>query len=627
MRTLKRKRLWPALAIAPIFALAAILTIAVLAPQAEAQGVQGFINQATGSKCELDMGANGASGLEGGPCRTSGDSVEVTLKLSDDGDGSTADDDQGRTIATDDTNVLFQVYVTGGDEYPNVRASNVATTAVTDDALGTWIGKKGVDEHDLDFQRMQDDSRGRPVVSEWSTTVTRSMARDGDVYLFVYEGVTNANIPLDKPDGTVKANVTGFPIAPTTGTDNVAKYVVKVEFTDPPSLTRPDRDDDGERDPASAIVFGTRHGTTGAITDGSITSDGEATITVYLEDKNGHPLNGFVDDLTLESDDAKVVFQITGKKTFPLRVTNGVGTAVVEGLPKDDSAVRVKVTGTTSNGLPLIDYITQEGPVAELTLTTYQCDAPATGDTDVCSNRTAATSALKVATTFGPGDSILAVSKATDAVGNTLDTQITIAEKVASGVDVSLTPVPVVADYWALDPVDATATGILSRTREVLTIGESGTSGQTYTIEASVGTVKATQEIRVAGDAAELMISGPDMLDAVTGVGEYTITVSDGAGNVPSNIASITGVAVVVRGAASPVGLGTGNKLDFNDSTGKATVTISADDDAVLGTSVTIIAVGNDLPSATKTVTYGMAPVNLTLDNAKHTQHLSLIHI
>ena len=107
--------------------------------------------------------------VQGGGCEVSGDSVDVEFLNYDDADG----------VA--EPSVV--VYVTGGDEYSNVQAMGIGPTATEVGPLGA----RGVDEHAITVKKRSDDAFDRPTPGSESITVTRDMAKGGEVYLFLYQ--------------------------------------------------------------------------------------------------------------------------------------------------------------------------------------------------------------------------------------------------------------------------------------------------------------------------------------------------------------------------------------------------------------------------------------------------------
>ena len=121
------------LALVPALALAAFLVAGALtggsgAPTAEAQSFSGITITPTGDTCEGDVVED--DDVEGGPCTTRGDSLEVSLYT----DGTAA--------------LNRRVYVTGGTDLPEVKTYsssignqwNVYSTGTPASAKWAWIG-------------------------------------------------------------------------------------------------------------------------------------------------------------------------------------------------------------------------------------------------------------------------------------------------------------------------------------------------------------------------------------------------------------------------------------------------------------------------------------------------------
>ena len=106
--------------------------------------------------------------VQGGGCEVSGDSLDVEfLNYSD----------------TENEEPSVVVYVTGGDDYSNVQAMGIKPEATEVGPLGA----RGVDEYAFTVEMRSDDAFNRPTPGSESITVTRDMAKDGEIYLFLYQ--------------------------------------------------------------------------------------------------------------------------------------------------------------------------------------------------------------------------------------------------------------------------------------------------------------------------------------------------------------------------------------------------------------------------------------------------------
>ena len=182
MRTKNKIWIVSMLALVPALALAAFLAAGALtggggAPTAEAQSFSGITIEPPGDTCEGDVQED--DDVEGGPCTTRGDSLEVSLYT----DGTAA--------------LNRRVYVTGGTDLPKVKtySSSIGNQWNVYSTGTPSLGKVGLDSHILSFAAAEADRvTGLPPKRSQTITVTRDMANHrGDVYLFVY---------TDAPAGT-----------------------------------------------------------------------------------------------------------------------------------------------------------------------------------------------------------------------------------------------------------------------------------------------------------------------------------------------------------------------------------------------------------------------------------------
>ena len=225
MRTTKVKRLWPVLALAPLFALAAILGVSLwhngpsagwlTPPAAEAQDraiTPMADNNPTGGTCAVNLVT--ASDVQ---CITSGDTIDVVLHSSGSGDSG-----------ADQSNV--GVYVTGvSGSVPGATVS----PGIQASAGSEPLGKKGVGlfryADDISYSQVLAGQKFSPGNYDADTyqmiSVRRSWANeDGDVWMFIHIDLSNAEaalkIPADAADG---ANIAEG--------GNTVDRIVQVHFT------------------------------------------------------------------------------------------------------------------------------------------------------------------------------------------------------------------------------------------------------------------------------------------------------------------------------------------------------------------------------------------------------------
>jgi hypothetical protein len=155
-----------------------------------------------------------ASTVQGGGCEVSGDSVDVEFLNYND------ETDQEPSVV---------LYVTGGDEYSNVQAMGMGPTATEVGPLGA----RGVDEHAFTVKKRSDDAFDRPTPGSESITVTRDMAKGGEVYLFLYEpSDTNfATEQIGMPLSLVTEPQSKWPQAVTNAVYNDAETKVATAIT------------------------------------------------------------------------------------------------------------------------------------------------------------------------------------------------------------------------------------------------------------------------------------------------------------------------------------------------------------------------------------------------------------
>ena len=558
MRMNKVKRFWPALALAPVLALAVYLSVSLLAggppPPVLAQGLPtGAIplTSTVPNQCgvKANMVAAGAQlVLKGEVCTTSSDSLPVIFQN------------------TDTVNTLpLRVYVTGGAQYPNVGASfETATT--------TSVGKRGINQ--ASFVLAVQDVTGTP--GQRTFTVTRSMADDsGAVYLFAYRQLSNIGFPFT-------ASTTGFPTMETApGTeDHLADFAIKVQFL---NLGTPDTEQSSfsADDPAS----------------GETTSD----VTIRIENSNGIGLTGFM-DLTLEGGD-DAIFAVSNRKFHRIRIVEGdpaVPPVTVMELP-ETGPIRAKVTGVFHNRT-FSDYITRTvSTPATVTVKAYACAMEADETDDICANESANLANDSVVDDpaelayVAPGGSFLIAGQARDAAGNRVygalswkgaDAAANTALAVNSGTTNAATSP-------ATNPDTAT----------VAVAPDAPAGEHSLTVSDSGDNASATARFTVTGKTASLEIGGPDIIPD-TGIATYWAKTTDAAGNPASDAASIMPL-VVVRTVGEAEILGTENgRVTLDAATGEGSFTLVMPAETAPGVEVVILITAGDL-SDIKTVTFG----------------------
>ena len=245
MRKKIGKRIGPVpITLAAVLALAAALSVGLLLTlNVNLTHAQGLPEGATpnpappATKCEVVVDGepdNNEQQVFGGGCSVSGDSADVVLKNTSMGD---------KTVV---------VYVTGGDDFPGLQATDVNAM----DEVKS-LGADGIDEHILTVKGSTTGAGNVAVPGTETITVSRDMAKSGEVYLFVY--LTENENAKDFPDAAI-----GIPISllakdadtlnekqtealGTAGTDpdemvDLVNVAVTAANADPPAV--------GENDPA-----------------------------------------------------------------------------------------------------------------------------------------------------------------------------------------------------------------------------------------------------------------------------------------------------------------------------------------------------------------------------------------
>ena len=189
MRKKIGKRIGPVpIALVAVFALAAFISAGLLlavpsGQTAEAQGLPTATpNPIAGETCTVIVQGDGAvvtGTVSGGGCTTGDDSVDVKFQNTDETPANTQS---------------MAIYVTGGELFSSLQAT---------DETGKPLGAVGLDEK-LVTVKVQTTGVGNVKVRGSETvTVSRDMAKNGQVYLFVYftddettKDFTVASIPL-----------------------------------------------------------------------------------------------------------------------------------------------------------------------------------------------------------------------------------------------------------------------------------------------------------------------------------------------------------------------------------------------------------------------------------------------
>ena len=200
MRKKIGKRIGPVpIALVAVLALAAFISAGLLlAPSGvevtEAQGLPEGSPTPIGSKCEVTVHNNatyvGGYFADGG-CVTSDDSIELKLLNRDDREETSA------------VTAYVSAYVTGGDDYGTLQAR--------DDA-GETLGAAGISEYNLAIDPQSAGQGGRGTPGSESITIERSMAKDGQVYVFVYNADTMGAKYTDETDASNNLNA-GIPLS------------------------------------------------------------------------------------------------------------------------------------------------------------------------------------------------------------------------------------------------------------------------------------------------------------------------------------------------------------------------------------------------------------------------------
>lgn len=638
MRMNYRKRLWPILALLPVFALAAAALsfglpgLSPPPPAAEAQALPtgNAVVLAMGTECSFTIANSGGADSyvfaatsqlqHGGPCITSANSLTVKVINADD-DSSTGDEGPAHML----------VYVTGGTDYPNIQAGG-----------SSGYGKLGVNEVQLSVPSQQTTPFSSTAVNgERTITVTRSMAMAGDVYLLFY-----------------RAGSTGTPLGPTpTRTDlpdlpaGAGEYrIVKVEFTgdavaklaadstmNASTLTVRGVGHDADADPP---VTDSALSTTTGQREVQVTSDGEATVTLTLKDANGKPVNAQAEFVVGGADD--IIFAGSLRKSSIRQGTaTGVITETIQNLPRT-GALRIPLTATVGD-LELTYDIIRTGPeAAELSVTAYACtvvlddqgDPVGDDDTseDYCVDETEdlkgdtnTANDPDPLTVVAPGDHFLLVGNARDSVGN-LSQADAFTLRWSAGDDTAAVLANPSTENVEFDPPGTDAM-----------VGDLDTAVVRVASTASLGSYSLTVADK-GGDVPEdgratvnfIVSGGPDPEDGYSISGadnialgqyeEYTVQVVDANDNPPNLDGSNRCIGIRVRGVGfnSEQDLisrvetsGDCNGLTRLDNAGQARFTIEAPLGITAGATASIQIRAYGRIVADKTITFGEAPLTL----------------
>lgn len=637
MRMNYRKRLWPMLALLPVFALAAALSIGLLGtnpPPANAQAVPAVtatpLPAVGAGKCGIqipDTTADGwgfglvtANTLAGGGCITSGDSVMVEVtNLDTDTSGDTPE-----------APALLVAYVTGGDDIPTAQAGGAASP----------LGKLGLNEHRFALAvPTTDQFSGATVNAKATIPVTRSMAKDGDVYVFLYNAASTSEIPISR-------TATPPVLPPTNG------YIkaIKVEFTGDAAAKLADETTNastltvrgvGYDEDAAAADNDSPLSTSTGQREVQVTSDGEATVTLNLRDVNNKPVG------------AQATFTIGGAANIDFAGSNlktsvrtvpaaGTITETIRNLPAT-GALRIPLTATVGD-LELTYNIIRTGPeAATLGVTAYACTVvldAATGEPadtsddeaeDYCVDEKEDLGDTNTAndpdplTVVAPGDHFLLAGNARDSVGN-LSQADAFTLRWSAGDDTAAVLANTSTENVEFDPPGAAAM-VDDLDMAVVRVASTASLGNySLTVADKGGDVptdgRATVNFIVSG--------GPDPEDGYSISGadniplgryeEYTVRVLDANDNQPNLDDTNRCIGIRVRGVGfnSEQDLisrvetsGPCDGLTRLDNAGQASFTIEAPLGITAGTTASIQIRAYGRIVADKTITFGTAPLTL----------------
>ena len=586
----KVKRFWPALALAPVLALAVYLSVSLLAggppPPVLAQGLPTSPippASAVPGQCgvKANMVADGAGQiLKEGHCTTRADSLPVVFQNTD--------------PAAD---LPIVVYVTGGADFPRIDAA-VATT--TEDAA-RMLGKRGINEAQIRLPAQD----GFGVPGRHTITVTRSMADDtGAVYLFAYRRLSNDGIPFPTRDAT------GFPGAETvvSSRDHLADFAIKVQFLD---VGVPDAE-------ASSLAA--------ADPDSGET---ESEVTIMVKNMAGDGLTGFM-DLTLEGGD-DAYFDIANRTFHRVQIVEGepTTTVTVKGLP-ETGAVRAKVTGVF-RGLTLSDHITRTVDTPEaVVVKAYACAMEAEETDDICANESANLANDSDGddpaelTYVAPGGSFLLAGHAEDPAGNRVYGALSWAgANAAANAALAVNSGTTTAATEPAEPTDPAAN---PDTATIAVAADAPAGEYRLTVSDSGDNVSVDLRFYVSGPPANYALAGPARI-GLNGYGEYTVTATDADGYPPHFAADGSDRCVDIRVRGSRFreaddleflqqGETSCTGLALNTATGKGVFVVNAPLAVTHGSAATVqVWLDSDL-QASQDINFANAPENNAVTSA-----------
>ena len=592
----KVKRFWPALALAPVLALAVYLSVSLLAggppPPALAQGLPAgdmpSANTVPG-QCgvKADMVADGARLiLKDGHCTTSADSLPVVF--------------QNTNPAAD---LPIVVYVTGGADFPRIDATATSTGDTT-----RMLGKRGINEAQITLDRQD----GFGVPGQHTITVTRSMADDtGAVYLFAYRALNNAgDMVLTSTGIPFPTDATGFPGDETvvSSMDHLADFAIKVQFLD---AGVPDAEESSLAavDPASGET--------------------ESEVTIMVKNMAGDGLTGFM-DLTLEGGD-DAYFDIANRPFHRVQIVEGepATDVTVKGLP-ETGAVRAKVTGVF-RGLTLSDHITRTVDTPEaVVVKAYACAMEAEEIDGICANESANLANDSDGddpaelTYVAPGGSFLIAGHAEDPAGNRVYGALSWAG--ANAAANAALAVNSGTTNAATEPAEPTDPAANPDTATIAVAADAPAGEYRLTVSDSGDNVSVDLRFYVSGPPANYALAGPTRI-GLNSYGEYTVTATDADGYPPHFAADGSDRCVDIRVRGSRFreaddleflqqGQTSCTGLALNTATGKGVFVVNAPLAVTHGSEATVqVWLDSDLQVA-QDIAFANAPENNTVNSA-----------